>query len=404
MDCRIVLWDSDRSLREALFSRLLRKGFYPVSLGDPSKLDKAVRMLAPELVLFEATWERGETVSLGGGGAVPVQDGDLSLVLPLAAGSSGTASGARGLVLERLRKPFGTRELLGGISSALAVRERLNRHCRPGREWLEVKRLSDDSEIEAALRLRQEVYRETGFIQAGALPLEYDHYDRNSIHFGAFHVQGAQRELAGTIRIIRRGTEGTPTCSEAVERVVRRYEPSWCESAASEVCPELPALKTFGLGAGELEVFLPGFGGRESACGRRAGGEVCELSRLAIARPWRLSRFGIERMLFQMIVVDSMAGNPRRNWFVIAVHPSRQAKFERFGFRVLDQLGVRPYAGLNQPAILLSLDLQHYLTTPNPFSASLELELLLYRAAGYLSHAVAEENEQKGRVAAGQTV
>ncbi len=402
MDCRIVLWDSDRSLREALFSRLLRKGYYPVSLGDPTKLDKAVRMLAPELVLFESSWERGETVSLGGGSAVPVQDGDLSLVLPLQPDTAGSGSGARGLVLERLRKPFGTRELLGGISSALAVRERLNRHCRPGREWLEIKRLTDDSEIEASLRLRQEVYRETGFIQEGGVPLEYDHYDRNSIHFGAFHVHGGQRELAGTIRIIRRGVEGSSTVSQAVERVVRRYEPDWCESSAPGASQELPALKTFGLGAGELGALLPGFGGRESACGGRAGGEVCELSRLAIARPWRLSRFGIERMLFQMIVVDSMAESVRRNWFVIAVHPSRQAKFERFGFRVLEQLGVRPYAGLNQPAILLTLDLQHYLTTPNPFSASLELELLLYRAAGYLSHAVAEENDPKSRVAAGQ--
>jgi hypothetical protein len=384
MDCRIVLWDSDRSLREALFSRLLRKGFFPVSLGDPAKLGKAVRMLDPELVLFESGWERGETVSLRGDSG-PQRDSDLSVVMPLGGDGFEAAGGGRGLVLDKLRKPFGTRELISGISSALELRGRLAHRSKPGREWLEVKRLTSEPEIEAAMALRQEVYRETGFIRGERSTVEYDHYDLNAIHFGAFHVQGERRALAGTIRIIRRSAEKRTGQTETVGRLLRRFEPEMTEVSDSGIS-ELPALKTFGLGVDGLAAFQPGFGGGESLCGNPVREEVFELSRLAIARPWRLSRFGIERRLFQMIVVDSMAASPRRNWFVIAVHPSRQAKFERFGFSLAGDLGVRPYAGLDQPAILMTLDLQQYLTMPNPFSASLDLEVLLYRAAGYLSH------------------
>lgn len=393
MDCRIVLWDSDRSLREALFSRLFRKGFLPVSLGDPSKLGKAVRMLDPELVLFESGWERGETVSLRGDSG-PQRDSDLSVVMPLEGEGIDAAGGGRGLVLDKLRKPFGTRELIDGISGALELRQRLARRSRPGREWLEVKRLTAEPEIEAAMALRQEVYRETGFISGESRTIEYDNYDLNSIHFGAFHVQGESRVLAGTIRIIRRPAEKNSGQAETVKQLLRRFEP---ELAPVSDCrgSELPALKTFGLGVDGLAAFQPGFGGAESFCGNPAREEVFELSRLAIARPWRLSRFGIERRLFQMIVVDSMAASPRRNWFVIAVHPSRQAKFERFGFSLAGDLGVRPYAGLDQPAILMTLDLQRYLTTPNPFSSSLDLEVLLYRAAGYLSHNLEGKNSSQ---------
>ncbi len=390
MDCRIVLWDSDRSLREALFSRLFRKGFLPVSLGDPAKLGKAVRMLDPELVLFESGWERGETVSLRGDSG-PRRDSDLSVVMPLEGEGFSAAGGGRGLVLDKLRKPFGTRELINGISGALELRRRLAHRSRPGREWLEVKRLTTEPEIEAALALRQEVYRETGFISGERRAIEYDHYDLRSIHFGAFHVQGERRTLAGTIRIIHRPAGKIAGHTETVERLLRRFEPEL--AYVSDPCvSELPALKTFGLGVDSLASLKPGFGSGESLCGNPAREEVFELSRLAIASPWRLNRFGIERRLFQMIVVDSMAASPRRNWFVIAVHPSRQAKFERFGFSLAGDLGVRPYAGLDQPAILMTLDLQQYLTTPNPFSASLDLEMLLYRAAGYLSHSLEGEN------------
>lgn len=389
MDCRIVLWDSDSSLREALFSRLLRKGFLPVSLGDPGKLAKAVNWLAPELVLFEAGWEKGATVDLGVGRSAASAGGEISLVMPYAGPrETGAGGSSRGLVLDTLRKPFGTRELIGGINSALETGRRIRSRSGEGREWLEIRPLSSADEFEAALALRLAVYRETGFIGDTTRSLEYDSFDSRSVHFGAFIHRGDSHELAGTVRIIRQKMMESSGNGE-LTRAIRRREPGFVPAIAQDG-PGLPSLKTFGLEAGDMGSLRPGFGGRVSATGETVDSEIFEISRLAIAPVRRRRRYGIERRLIQMIVTDSCACSPRRNWFVIAVHPSRRAKFERFGFIEPGDLGVRLYEGLDQPAILMTLDLQQYLSMPNPFSAGLELETLLYRAGGYISHNLEE--------------
>jgi hypothetical protein len=41
--------------------------------------------------------------------------------------------------------------------------------------------------------------------------------------------------------------------------------------------------------------------------------------------------------------------------------------------------------GLGQPAVLLALDLQSYLISPNPFMGGLDVDTLLYKISGSLS-------------------
>ncbi|RLB13515.1 MAG: hypothetical protein DRG82_15570, partial [Deltaproteobacteria bacterium] len=71
--------------------------------------------------------------------------------------------------------------------------------------------------------------------------------------------------------------------------------------------------------------------------------------------------------------------------------PSKEAKFQRFGFRKISELGMKLYTGINQPAILMALDLQHYLLTPNPFSSKLELNTLFYKVNGRLQETIVEK-------------
>ena len=53
MSARILLWDTDPTLRQALFKTLSWKGFQPVALENPSQLSKAVELEDPELTIIE---------------------------------------------------------------------------------------------------------------------------------------------------------------------------------------------------------------------------------------------------------------------------------------------------------------------------------------------------------------
>ena len=220
-----------------------------------------------------------------------------------------------------------------------------------------------------------------------SLDFESDSFDHHSILLGAFFHHHGSRELAGTLRIIRNCGPGPQ--SRELSRLLRLHGLPDNREQDSLPC-NLPACESFNLTTGQVRLHYPGFGALRSENGIEVSSEICELSRLAILKKYRRHRFGIERKLFELIVIDCSASPPRRNWFVIAVHPSKRAKFERYGFRALDSLGVKPYMGLGQPAVLLALDLQSYLISPNPFMGSLEVDTLLYKVSGSLSWTLEE--------------
>ncbi len=362
MDGQIVVWDRDPSFRQALFRSLLGLGYNPVSLDSPVRLRRAVELLEPELMLLEGEWPRGELVEFGQEQQSPGRAEEMAVVLPLLRTQRvGRGAPDRGIVLDNLRKPFPLPMLLNTIRRSLKTRSWLRWEPSFSEQCLEVRPLTEGAELREAYHLRYQVYREVGYIPPSPEELEIDHYDRRSIIFGAFVREGGQRRMAGTVRIIRR--------PEGRTRVEDR---------------SLPATDSFGLSWKDFCRLHRGFGSRCSFSGRAVSPEVCELSRLAILPEFRRHPLGIERRLFELIVVDSCSQGPPRNWFMIAIHPSRKRKFQRFGFRQVPGLGVRDYKDLSQPAILLSLDLQEYLLGPNPFTGDLHLNSLYYRINGRL--------------------
>jgi len=303
---------------------------------------------------------------------------------------------AYGIVLGNLRKPFGSAELFSGIQSAFRVKEHIEKGPLPWEECLEVRRLKTEEEILSALKLRYQVYREIGYIDSSEKELEFDQYDTNSIILGAIINQNGTKELAGTVRIIKISSNGTN--QEELEKVIQHRGIEY-PAASDHEEPDLPACVSFGITPGDLSLFCPGFGSSISDSGIEVSSEICELSRLVIQQKYRRHRLGIERKLFELIVLDCCVDQPRKNWFVIAVHPSKCAKFERVGFRKISALGTKFYTGISQPAILMTLDLGQYLASPNPFTKDLDLNTLIYKVNGKMLSTLEDRSYSVERVA-----
>ncbi|HUU27985.1 MAG TPA: hypothetical protein VM123_09245 [archaeon] len=385
---KILLWDSDPSLRKALVKALSWKGFHPVALEDPSKLSKALELERPELSLLEGAWEPGARISLDGESYPLSPNGELSSILPSFKVTQSGKLQADGIILGNLRKPFGIEDLFSNIRSSLLIKDRLEKTPLPWEEYLEVRRLRTEEEILSALKLRYKVYQEIGYINQSPEEIEFDKYDPRSIIFGAFFRHNGTKELAGTLRIIRSNDNG-PHYNEL--KNILRHRSLECSEAPAYEKSSLPACESFGVAPRDISRFFPGFGSTFSERGINLSSEICELSRLVIRRKYRRHRFGIERKLYNSVIVDCCAEEPKRNWFAIAVHPSNGSKYARYGFNMISSLGIKPYTSISQPAILMAWDLQQYLLTPNPFTKDLALNTLVYKENGCLLSTLGEK-------------
>ena len=378
MGNKILIWDADHSLGSAISSVLSKNGFQPVSLEDPYQVFRAIELERPELSIIEGDWRPGSRIILNKGNFPLAPNGDLAVILPLFEDTPSAKNETGGAVLENLRKPFGTQQLLGSIRSALSKKDRIEKTPLPWEKCLEVRRLKNEKEILAAFKLRYEVYKELGWIDQSSEEIDIDPYDFKSIIFGAFIHHNGTKELAGSIRIIR-SREKSPLQGE-IENIMYSYG---IEQANFE--PHiLPSLLSFGISQEDYGNLSPGFATILSGSGASVSPEIYEISRLVIKEKYQRHRFGIERRLYELVVTDCCSEEPQRNWFVIAIHPSKSSKYARYGFRKISDLGVKSYTGIFQPAVLMAWDLQNYLLTPNPFTKNLELNSLIYRVNGSL--------------------
>ncbi|MFC1613736.1 hypothetical protein ACFL5K_00395 [Gemmatimonadota bacterium] len=395
MAVTILFWESDPVLKEALFRTLSWKGFQPIALDNPSQLAKAIVMEKPELSIIEGDWQPGSRISFDQGRYPQTSAGELSIISPAFGVNPSGMPETYGIVLENLRKPFGSAELFSGIKSAIRKKDRLKKTPLPWEQYLEVKRLETEKEILSAMELRYEVYHEVGFLKSSTQQLEFDKYDANSIFLGAFVNNNGTRELAGMVRIIK--SLGRGPHQNALLKIFHQFGNEYPASSAHENYTLLPAFSSFGLTRKDIPQYCPEIGAPISESRYYVSTEICEISRLVIHHKYRMHKYGIERRLFELIVVDSCAEEPKRNWFAIAVHPSRAAKFERLGFRKVSSLGVHDYNGISQPATLMTLDLWQYLCSPNPFTRNLDLNSLIYKANGVLLHNLQDRavNRQK---------
>jgi len=372
MGKKIYIWDADPSLGKAISTILSKNGFQPVNLENPYQLCRMIELERPELSIVEGDWRPGSRIILDSRNFPIVPNGGLAVILPLFEDSSSGENKTHGIVLENLRKPFGTQRLLSGIHSALRIKDRIAKTPSPWEECLEVRRLRNEEEILSTFKLRYEVYSELGWIEPSSEEIDIDPYDLKSIIFGAFFHHNGTKELVGSMRIIQH-REDNPLRRET-ENIMRSH------GIEVEFEPlTLPALLSFDISQENYSNLGPGFATIISGNGAFVSDEICELSRLVIKPEYRRNRFGIERRLYELIVTDCCTKQPQRNWFVIAIHPLKSSKYARYGFHEITELGVQTYTDIMQPAVLMSWDLQHYLLAPNPFTETLELNSLIYK-------------------------
>ena len=392
MGKKILIWDADPSLGNAISTVLSKNGFQPVSLENPDQVFRAIELERPELSIIEGDWRPGAKIILDRGNFPTAPNGDLAVILPLFEDSHSRKNETGGVVLENLRKPFGVNRLLKGVHSALSIKERIEKAPLPWEEWLEVRKLKNEEEIMAAFKLRYQVYRELGWVDPSDEEIEIDLYDLKSIFFGAFIHHNGTKELVGSIRIIRNRHDSS--LRREIEKIMRSYG---VEHTKFEPL-NLPALLSFGISQQDYKDLGPKFATILSGNGTPVSSEIYELSRLVIKRDYRKSRFGIERRLYELVVTDCCVEQPQRNWFAIGIHPSKSTKYARYGFRKITELGVKSYTGILQPAVLMAWDLQQYLLSPNPFTKNLELNSLLYSVNDNLMNSIHTEPVQPERV------
>ncbi len=373
---KIMLWEPDLDLRKALTLYINRLGYKAVALNRFLEFKNAIELERPLLCLLPTEMCKGSRIKLDDIKCRPGYKGEMTVVLPLFEGDSYSGDAATGIVVDRLRKPFGIQELASRLDAALARREELE--CYPGtwEQSLEIRALRNFSELRQALELRYEVYREVGYMEASEYGLDLDPFDFKSTIFGAFITGSGHSELAGTIRIIQQ--KGFGPHRKQVAEIMGQYGIDPAAAELSALSPTLPALQTFRLQAADCRGLYPGFATETSVGVEPVCSQAHELSRLVIGSKHRRNRAGMERRLYEMVIAHCCAQEPMRNWFVIAVHPSKTRKYVRFGFQNISQLGIKAYTGIDQPAALMVWDLQRYLRMPNPFTTLLDENIVEY--------------------------
>ncbi|MFC1544778.1 hypothetical protein ACFL4X_01290 [Gemmatimonadota bacterium] len=402
---KIMLWEPDQDLRKAMSLYISNLGYKAVALGKLSDFRDAIELERPLVCLLPADLEKGTRVNFDHLDCKIDLKGEMSVVLPEFDDEDSRFSIPSGVVIDRIRKPFGIREFADRLDEAVVRRERMELSPFPWEQSLEVRALRTTDELRQALRLRYEVYREVGFMEASEYGLDFDPFDFKSTIFGAFINQGNSSELAGTIRIIQ--NSGFGPHHKQVAEVMAEYGIDPLAAECSATGSSLPALQTFRLAPADCRRHYPGFATESSRSGIDVSSHVHELSRLVIGRKRRLDMAGIERRLYELVIAHCCASTPRKNWFVIAIHPSKRRKYIRFGFQDISELGIQSYTGIQQPASLMVWDLHRYLQLPNPFTAELEENIVEYRYRNHLVDTLEERvpaSNETGRASDGAKV
>jgi len=242
------------------------------------------------------------------------------------------------------------------------------------REFL-FKELNSESEFIQMFTLRYLVYRYVNFIEPNRDHLDIDCYDLFSTFLGAFDVTGSSKRLIGTVRIIS-GDKETPN-ADIIKRIIASSHDYVIANLLDR--PALfPIMETFHIPLTYLQSF---YNGRNAPDAERS--KPFEISRLAILPELWGSDGNIETGLHDLIILNSWKPDDRKNIFFIATHPRTRRRYKKIGFKNIPGTRERLYKNLKQLAVAMILDLDRYLSTPNPYGKRCTSVFPSYQKKGY---------------------
>lgn len=245
------------------------------------------------------------------------------------------------------------------------------------------KEIYDEDELLEMFALRSLVYQYVDFFssndedQLDENHLDIDCYDLYSTFLGAFERTKTSERLIGTMRIISGDQK-----SVLVPFIESVYEtlPASETNGTLERPALFPYLETFNVPL-HYDSFLKTEDKLDA--GNAINEKPYEISRLAVLPEYWRSKFSVVRGLHEMLVLSSWKVHPRRNIFVIATHPNTKNKYEKIGFHVIPGTEEKLYKGINQPAILMEVNMEEYLKTSNPYSQICSLAYPAFLEKGY---------------------
>lgn len=248
------------------------------------------------------------------------------------------------------------------------------------------KEIYEDDELIEMFSLRCLVYQyaffygsnEDQFIEN---QLDIDCYDLYSTFLGAFEITKNSKRLIGTVRII---SESEESVSAPFIRTLYKTLPGHESDGKLERTTPFPHMETFNIPYRYYTAFFKEknvINGNNSSISDKP----YEISRLAVLPGYWKTKDRIEMGLHDMIILTSWKAQPRRSIYIIATHPRTKRRYERIGFKIIPDTGERLYRGINQPAILMIMNLEEYLNTLNPYSKRCKSAFPLFIENGFYS-------------------
>ncbi len=222
------------------------------------------------------------------------------------------------------------------------------------------KVLNEKEELLQMFALRYLVYRYVHFIEPNKDQLDIDCYDLFSTFLGAFEVIGKTKRLIGTIRIISGDTE-----SPYIEMIKSLFE-KLVDLSVFDILKRptpYPLMETFKVS----EVYLKTLNDENNKSDLTSS-KPFELSRLTILPEYWGAKAKIEKGIYELIILDAWKSKPHKNIYFIATHPRTKNRYKKFGFTIIPGTKERLYKSIKQLAIAMTLDLENYLSNPNPYN------------------------------------
>ncbi|NVM04695.1 MAG: hypothetical protein HWN67_20390 [Candidatus Helarchaeota archaeon] len=232
------------------------------------------------------------------------------------------------------------------------------------------KEIYDDDELIEMFSLRCLVYQYVKYFfssngdQLTENQLDIDCFDLYSTFLGAFEITKNSKRLIGTVRIIS-GNE--QSVSAPFIKSLYKTLPGHESDGKLERTTPFPHMETFNVPHRHYTAF---FEDKNALSGNNSSidDKPYEISRLAVLPEYWKTKDRVEMGLHDMIILSSWKAKPRRNIYMIATHPRTKRRYERIGFKIIPGTGEHLYKGINQPAILMIMNLEEYLNKPNPYS------------------------------------